>query len=235
MIIFTGESHLGAIARSAPETRVNATFWPLGKGSMVKTPFFEHDVATKTVRTVADGWRNRVFSKETLTFNGSQALIALSMPLNTSRVFRDYSWNTHVPWQLQKTKAEIALSDTVVDTLFAQDYGYVLKFVTALQACDISVVAIEGPRFFGIAPYLKRHRFDVCAYIDAHYRKTVKAKLFALGVDVVEQPPKTVTDRGTTDVAFSREDPKDTYHANEKFGSLMFEEVITYAKTAGYL
>ena len=37
-------------------------------------------------------------------------MIAISLPLNTARVLRGGSWQTHVPWRLQQDDAEIPLS-----------------------------------------------------------------------------------------------------------------------------
>lgn len=234
MIVLTGESHLAAVRFGAPD-RGDVTYWPLGKGGGVTTPFFTHDQQAKSVSTIVSGWRNRTYAKDTLTFDGAQALVALSMPLNTSRILRDYSWHTHVPWHLQKSDTEFPLSDSVIQAIMAQDYGHALAFVVALQACDIKTVVIEAPHFFESSPYLKHARLDVCAYIDAQYRATVRTKLAALGVDVIDQPSHTLTAVGSTKPAFSHKDPKDTHHANPKFGALMFENIIAYGAKAGFL
>ena len=176
MIVLTGESHLGAIHRGGTENPA-LTYWPLGAGGEVATPFFHHAPETSSLHTTVKGWRNRVYSKETLSFDGSLALVALSLPLNTSRILRDYSWGTHVPWHLQKTQVETPLSDAVVQSLCEQDYRHALAFIAGLLACEIPIVVIEGPHFFEHAPYLKTHRLDVCSYIDATYRKAVRTKL----------------------------------------------------------
>ncbi len=113
MIVITGESHLGAIVRGAPRN-AGVTFWPLGAGKLVTTPFYTHDAAAAAVHTHVRKWRNRTFSLDTLDFNGAPALLALSLPLNTSRILRDHAWDTHVPWRLKKSPDEVALSDGVV-------------------------------------------------------------------------------------------------------------------------
>lgn len=234
MILLTGESHLGAVRQGASD-RSDVTYWPLGKGRSVATPFFTHNPHAKSVSTIVSDWRNRTYAKDTLTFDGAQALVGLSMPLNTSRILRDYSWHSHVPWHLQKFDTESPLSEAVVQAIMAQDYGHALAFVAALQACHIKTVVIEAPHFFETSPYLKRVRLDVCTYMDAHYRATVRAKLGELGVDVIDQPSHTLTAIGSTKPAFSHKNPKDTHHANPAFGALMFEKIIAYGEKAGFL
>ena len=234
MILLTGESHLSAVRLGASD-RIDVTYWPLGKGGSVATPFFTHDPHTKSVSTIVSGWHNRTFDKDTLTFDGAQALVGLSMPLNTSRILRDYSWHSHVPWHLQRFNTEFPLSEAVVQGIMAQDYGHALAFVAALRACHIKTVVIEAPHFFESSPYLKRVRLDVCAYIDAYYRATVRAKLAALGVDVIDQPSHTLTAIGSTKPLFSHKNPKDNHHASSEFGALMFEKIITYGAKEGFL
>ena len=234
MIVISGESHLGAIRLGAP-AHPDVAFWPLGAGKPVTSPFFVHDTQAHTVTTTAPRWRNRVFSKDTLTFDGSTALVALSLPLNTSRILRDYSWGTHVPWHMQKSPQEAALSNAVVAAILHQDYQYTIGFVSALLACGIKVVVIEGPHFFDDAPYLQRSRLDVCIYLDALYRKTVRKELAKLGVDVIAQRPETLTEQGLTKSDFDHEDPKDAHHANAKFGTMIFEDILAYGKDNGFL
>ena len=234
MIVLTGESHLGAIRRGTAD-RDDVTYWPLGMGGSVATPFFTHDVSANAVTTTVSGWRNRTFTKDTLTFGDTQALVGLSMPLNTSRILRDYSWDTHVPWHLKKSDTEAPLSDAVVQATIAQDSDHAVAFVAALQACGIDVVVIEAPHFFESSPYLERMRLDVCAYVDALYRTTVRAKLAAMGVDVIDQPPQTLTPLGSTKAEFSHETPKDTYHASRAFGAMIFKDIIAYGTKAGFL
>lgn len=234
MIVLTGESHLAAVRKGASD-RSDVTFWPLGKGGSVATPFFRHDPLTKSVSTFVSGWRNRTYCKDTLTFNGEQAVVGLTMPLNTSRILRDYSWHTHVPWHLQKTDAEFPLSEAVVDAMMAQDYKHALAFVAALQACQIKTVVIEAPHFFEIGRDRRPARLEVRAYIDAHYRATVRTKLGELGADVIDQPLATLTAIGSTKSEFAHENPTDTTHGNTAFGALMFEKIISYGEKAKFL
>ena len=234
MIVFTGESHLGAIRRGGTENPA-LTYWPLGAGGEVPTQFFRHAPETSSLHTTVKGWRNRVYSRETLTFDGSLALVALSLPLNTSRILRDYSWGTHVPWHLQKTQEETPLSDAVIQSLCEQDYRYAIAFIAALRDYGIPVVVLEGPHFFEHASYLKTRRFDVCSYIDATYRKAVRTKLAEMNVDVIEQRPETLTALGATKAAYKHENPKDSHHANAKFGALVFKDLVGYAEKADFL
>lgn len=62
----------------------------------------------------------------------------------------------------------------------------------------------------------------------------VRAKLAAMDVDIIAQRPQTLTAQGNTKPDFSHEDPKDTHHASAKYGAMVFEDVIDYAKKAGF-
>ena len=140
-----------------------------------------------------------------------------------------------MPWHLQKLDTEYPLSEAAVQVVMAQDYGQALAFVTALQACDIKTVIIEAPHFFESSLHLKPARPDVYAYIDALYRATVRAKLDALGVDVIGQPLHSLTEIGSTKSEFGHRNPNDTHHANPDFGALMFEKIIAYGEKAGFI
>ena len=74
MIVLSGESHLSAVRlgaiRLGEADRSDVNYWPLGKGNVVPTRFFDHDLHAKSVSTIVPTWRNRVFSKDTLTFDG---------------------------------------------------------------------------------------------------------------------------------------------------------------------
>lgn len=228
MIVLTGESHLGAIKRGAPENPT-VLYWPLGPGGQVVTPFFDYNAEANSVRITAPNWRKMSYSKDSLTFDGTQALLALSMPLNTSRILRDHDWVTHVPWHLVQSPDEAPLSDAVVAAILEQDYRYSIAFVEALLACGIQVVVIEGPHFFEHARYVKRMRLDVVTYIDTQYRETVIAKLAHLGVDVIRQRSETLTHQNSTKKKFKHESSTDQHHASAKYGTLVYEDLIAYA------
>jgi hypothetical protein len=91
------------------------------------------------------------------------------------------------------------------------------------------LVVIEAPRFFANANYLQKHRLEICQYVDASYRKRVAAKLAEAGIPILAQPEITITELGTTDLAFDHEDPADQHHANAQFGKLVLERMLAYA------
>ena len=130
---------------------------------------------------------------------------------------------------------ELPLSDSVVQAIMAQDYGHALGFVATLHANDIKKVVFEAPHFFESTPRLKSARLDVFAYIDLPYRTRVRAKLATLGVDVIDQLSQTLTEIGSTKPEFSHRDPKDNHHANAGYGTLMFENIISYSTKTGFL
>lgn len=75
-------------------------------------------------------------------------LLAVSLPINSSRILRDVSWQRHVPWKLKKRRREIPISDGLIETIIEQDCSKSIAFVKAIALTGIKVVGIEGPRFF---------------------------------------------------------------------------------------
>ncbi|RMC36116.1 hypothetical protein C9E81_05270 [Paracoccus alkanivorans] len=207
----------------------DVSFLPLGKGSAVPRKFYEHDAEAGIVRTIAPGWQNTEFTAGMQKSSSQRQLLVVSLPLNTSRILRDVSWHTHVPWQLRRSEAETPLSDQLVERLIDQDSRYAIGFMTALIAIGLDAVVLEAPRFFETASYLPRTRLEVCQYIDALYRERVRAGLAAAGVGVIDQPAETISDRGTTRLEYDHEDPRDTHHANALYGQLALDRILSYA------
>lgn len=230
-IIITGDSHLGPIRRGLgllPKAQQDRfTFWPLGKGAAVRRQCHAFDADTRTLRTASRSWTNRVFSRETIGAVGSDAVLAVSLPLNTSRILRDYSWETHAPWHLAQD--EFALSDRMVEKMIDGDSIHALNMVRDLVRIWPRTAVIEAPRFFANASYLAGRRLDVFRHVDAAYRGRVRGILAAAGIDVIAQPAATVTDEGMTALLFDHHDPQDDHHANEAYGKLALEEIVAYA------
>ncbi len=228
-ILVIGDSHVAAFRRAQDgipsDLDKDIAIEPLGAGSGVLKPFFSVDEDTGEVSTHADGWRNRTFSKELLADeNDATPLIALSLPINTSRILRDFGWHSHAPWQLCEGD-ELPLSDQAVERLIEQDSQYAVGFAEALKSVGLDVLVIEGPRFFEDAKYLDRNRFEVCQYIDALYRSTVQGKLATAEISVLQQPEETITDYGTTVVDYHVENPNDVHHANASYGRMMLDRL----------
>lgn len=228
-VILTGDSHLGPLKRSMALDPSLASaplvFWPLGKGAGAREAFF--DVGLQGVTTTYSKWHNRTFSNQSLAEVSTDALLVVSLPLNTSRILRDYSWNRHVPWRL--VKGEIALSDAVVSAMIEQDSQHAINFVIELQRIWNSVAVLEAPRFFRNASYLDHYRFDVCSYIDQTYRAQVSARLHTAGIKIIVQPSETIASDGTTDLAYDHENPDDDHHGNMKYGLATLRAVIDCA------
>lgn len=229
-IIVTGDSHLGPLRRgldlTASEHRNRFTFWPLGKGAAVRRECHRFDTATETLTTISRSWRNRVFSRETIASEGLDATVVISLPLNTSRILRDYPWDTHAPWCISSN--EIALSDAMVDEIIVGDAIHALNMVYDLVKIWPQTAVLEAPRFFSNASYLNGNRIDVFTYVDTIYRNKVRNLLSESGIDVISQPDITITSEGTTALAFDHPDPLDDHHANESYGKLALEEILAY-------
>ena len=229
-VIITGDSHLGPIRRGLdllPEGRRNRfVFWPLGKGAALRRKCHAFDAATLTLRTASRVWVDRVFSRETIGAMGSDTVLAVSLPLNTSRILRDYSWETYAPWHL--AQAEFALSDQMVEAMIDGDSIHALNMVRDIAQIWTRTAVIEAPRFFANASYLSRKRLDVIRHVDAAYRDRVRAMLAKAGIDVIPQPAATITDKGMTALSFDHHDPQDDHHANEAYGKLVLEEIGAY-------
>ena len=91
------------------------------------------------------------------------------------------------------------------------------------------MVVVEAPRFFANATYLGKHRFEICQYVDSAYRKRVRGQLSASGIAILDKPPSTVTQAGTTDLRYDNENPLDNHHANAAYGKLVLEQMTAYA------
>lgn len=230
-IIITGDSHLGPLRRGqdllAPSLRDRITFWPLGKGGALRRKCHIFDEAAQTLQTTPRAWRNRVFSKEDMAAVGDDAILAVSLPMNTSRILRDYSWETHAPWHLARD--EVALSDRMIRDMIDGDSIHALNMVRDLARIWPRTAVIEAPRFFTNASYLTVKRLDICRHVDAAYRTRVRSILAEAGIDVIAQPDRTIEKGGTTALPFDHPDPQDDHHANDAYGKLALEDVIAYA------
>lgn len=232
-VLITGDSHIAALRRgvdTAPKTYETISFVRLGSGKLVPTAFFEVDEADGVVRTVARGWPNITTSVQSLHRDDGIGLMVVSQALNTSRILRDYSWNTHVPWRMVQSDEETPLSDAVVDALIAQDSSNAVAYAVALKSVGIEVAVLEAPRVFARAKALQEKRRDVCLYIDALYRARVRDALAKGGVPVIDQPPESVTKDGLTDARFDHENPDDSHHGNTAYGVLALNSVLDYAR-----
>jgi len=232
-ILLTGDSHLAAIRKSIDPNGSDALrgaveFAPLGRGGEAVTDFFSVSECKSAVTTHGKGWRNRTFSPEMVRINDMVAALVLSMPMNTSRILRDYSWARNVPWRLKNKNSEIAISDAVLSELIHYDSRNSICFALALQDAGIDVMVLEGPRFFENADFLKSCRFEVCRYVDETYRAYVADVLSENGVEIIAQPPETITEFGTTDLKYDHPDPSDNHHANAEYGRLLLGHVMEH-------
>jgi hypothetical protein len=231
-VLLIGDSHLGAIKRGQrlePSRSTWLSFENLGKGRVAKTRFFEVYEAAGCVRITADEWNKLEFFGAGRTERPVPDLLVVSLPLNTSRILREFSWDTHVPWRLKLKDGEIALSDAFVDGLIDQDSRNAVDFVFALSDIGLSVAVLEAPRFFEDAGFLKTCRLDVIGYIDKAYRQRVGQTLESKGISVIPQAPHTISDLGSTKMDFDNERPEDAHHGNATYGTIAIEQIQTYA------
>jgi hypothetical protein len=228
-ILLTGDSHLSALRRGAdllPDAadRDRLVFWPLGVGGALRGVVHAHDPGARRVTTTAPVWRNRVFSPETIGAVGADVRLAVSLPLNTSRILREHGWKTHVPWAL--AAAEFPVSDRVLDAMIDIDSRHALAMLRDLAQVWPDVVVIEAPRFFARMARRDLLRPEVCAHVDAAYRARVGAALQGLGIPVIAQPSATVEAPGMTRAEFALEDPKDDTHTNAAYGALALQDLL---------
>jgi hypothetical protein len=232
-VLITGDSHIGALKRAqnlGNDTRIaELDFLRLGEGYVSRLDFFAVDTVANEVRVTHPEWTNHSFSNRTLNKDEDHQLLVVSLPINSSRILRDCSWQRHVPWRLKKKPAEAPLSDALIDAIIEQDCGKSLNFIAALSTVGVKVAVLEGPRFFEHARYLKAKRLDVCLDIEHRCRDYATKRLNAIGVDVISQPKATISTIGTTHADFRHENPKDRHHANVEFGRLACHAVLDYA------
>jgi hypothetical protein len=226
-----GDSHLGAIKRAydvAPVGQI--AFRPIGAGSIVYEKFFRVDEAKGKVivKTRRLGQIRLPLDTED---TGADAVYAISLPLNTSRILRDYDWRNYVPWNLVRKASEKPLSDEAVLRLIRSDTDRAIAFAEALADRGLEVIVIEAPMFFEDAPYLSRQRLDVCLEVARRYCDYVIGRLSARKIRVARQPRSTLTKDGTTDMAYHHEKPNDIHHGNTIFGVAMLQEIARMAGT----
>ncbi|MBF9058679.1 hypothetical protein HKCCSP123_05735 [Rhodobacterales bacterium HKCCSP123] len=230
-----GDSHIGAMKRAFDGTpgmagRRKVHFHPFGPGGEAATAFFALSDEGTSVTTRAARWRNLTLDRDSFAGpTGQGAIIALSLPMNTSRVLRGFGWDRHVPWALRGEGDEIPLSDQAVLRIIEQDCGPSVAFARAVASLGLDVIVVEGPRFFAHATYVGRLRREVCREIDRRYRAHVGEALELSGIPVLRQPERTITPDGLTDEAFRHENPKDTHHANADYGRLVMAALIALA------
>jgi hypothetical protein len=230
-LLVTGESHVGPIRRGldlVPEPdRGQFVFWPLGSGGALRQPCHSYDATGHTLTITSPKWQARVYSRETIGSVGAGTIVFLSMPLNTSRILRDYAWDQFAPGPV--ARHETPLSEKMVDSLIDMDSTHAVRLAQDLSEIWPNMVVVEAPRFFANATYLGKHRFEICQYVDAAYRKRVRGQLSASGIAILDQPPSTVTEAGTTDLRYDNENPLDNHHANAAYGKLVLEQMTDYA------
>ncbi|MCW2305818.1 hypothetical protein [Rhodobium gokarnense] len=240
-IVITGDSHIGVLKRGYDRSPLaqgyDILFEPIGSGAVAKEDFFNVNEEKKFVRVrelkKPDGTRlnkGRIFPIQSLRKQKKAAHYFVSLPLNTSRILREYNWRTYVPWNLRQADWEIPLSEAAVAALIQQDAQYACGFVEALVDVGLQVAVVEAPRFFSDSPYLEKHRLEVCSHISERYRSYVKDRLRARDIDIVEQPEETIAADGTTRMEYDHEGPKDVHHANVAFGRLMVERIVAMAR-----
>lgn len=225
-IIIVGDSHLGAIKRGfddAPESiQRRITFVPLGPGTIVREDFFKTEGKHVVVET-------KRHARLPLPDATPDAVYAVSLPLNTSRILRAFEWDKFVPWYMVQNASEMPLSQEALLRLIRSDVDKAIEFVAALSGLGLDVAVVEAPMFFDDANYLATFRFDVCKEVAALYRNYVLGRLVELKVGAVLQPQSTLTSRGTTELAYNHEDPEDVHHGNARFGRVMLDELVKYA------
>ena len=232
-IVLTGDSHLGALKHAQDlkqDSRIaGLEFQPLGNGFVSLLDFFTANSVEKSVKVTHSKWNNLIFSEKELNKDEDFQLLAVSLPINSSRILRDVSWQRHVPWKFKKRRREIPISDGLIETIIEQDCSKSIAFIKAITLTGIKVFAIEGPRFFEHAPYLKRKRIEVCADIEQRYRSYASQKLADVGIGVIEQPTQTITKIGTTHHDYRHPDPRDEHHGNALYGHLVCDAIVDYA------
>lgn len=230
-VILTGDSHLGPLQRGAGKIEGadgRLTFWPLGPGSALRERVHVFDSEAGTLTTVSARWkRNRTFSDHAIRKIGEDALLVVSLPLNTSRILRDTRLDTHVPWPL--AREEQAISNQVLAAMIDRDSRHALAMVQDLARIWPRIAVIEAPRFFARTVVQKGLRLDVSRHVDAAYRAQVGAALALAGIAVIEQPSATLDPEGGTLDRFKHEDPEDGHHGNSDYGALALQAILRHA------
>lgn len=237
IVVVTGDSHCAALKfgfdrlKNMPSS-LDIRFRPLGGGGQVPTPFYALEDGGSTVKIVCPRWWPRRFPDPEIDHNRNEVVYAVSMPLNTSRILRDFPWGDFVPWQVRNPD-ERALSQKLFEAVLWTDAKYAVEFIGALVNVGLNVVVLEGPHFFSDSPYLRHARMDVCRYVSNSYRAMVRARLAEHSVSIVNQPPATLDENGCTQLRYHK-DERDAHHGNAAFGEIMMTELTNHVIARGH-
>ncbi len=202
-------------------------FWPLGGGGALRQPCHSYDADSLVLTITSPVWQRHIYSRETIGSVGAGTIVFLSMPLNTSRILRDFAWDRFAPGPVARD--ETPFSEKLVDGLIDMDSTHAVRLAQDLSKIWPNLVVVEAPRFFANAGYLGKHRFEICQHVDDVYRKRVRGQLSASGIAILDQPANTITEAGTTDLFYDNENPLDDHHASAAYGRLVLEQMMTYA------
>jgi len=232
IVVVTGDSHCAALKLgfeqfAPPHRGLDIRFQRLGGGGHVPTPFFAVENGGSSLRIVCPQWLPCRFPDPKIDHEKNNVIYAVSMPLNTSRILRDFPWGRFVPWQLRRDEDEHALSDQVLREIMWSDVKYAIEFINAMVSAKLNVVVVEAPHFFPDSQYLDHSRKEVCCFVSAAYRTFVRAQLSEKNVPVISQPASTLDQDGCTLVQYHK-GGGDLHHGSAQFGAIMMKELIDY-------
>jgi hypothetical protein len=165
------------------------------------------------------------------TLRGSEPrILGISMPYTTSVILWNSTWKTCRPWWAW-TKGYVAVSDAVIAAITHYHFRHVFDFLQALQALHTKFFVVESP-----PPRSDDHATRTLAStelleLDRVVRLAVRAKLDALGVDTVAVPEAAYDGspgRSFLKDCYRRRLRNDRHHANEEFGALQLDAILTY-------
>lgn len=229
-VIFTGDSHLGALKRGSDildddQQRQRLVFQPLGTGAEAAKPVHVFDAASGEVRITAASWQKRVFSRNAIAEFGTDAAVIVSLPFQSQRLLRLHAWQKFVPWKF--AEAEFALSDQMVQAMAAEACFPALAFVRDVHKIWPRTYVLESPRLFANSVWFRKFRPEVVRHVDRLFRDHARSTLLGMGVGVIDQSTETVdADCGLTAPAFDHENPADDHHANAAFGRIAVTAVL---------
>lgn len=153
-------------------------------------------------------------------------ILGISMPYTTSVILWNSTWKKSRPWR-ECAKGYRAVSDGVIAAITHRHFRHVFDFLEALQALHTKFFVVESPPPRSNDPFASAEMLE----LDRVVRLTVRGKLDALGIDTVSVPDAAYAGspgRSFLKDCYGRQLGNDRHHANEEFGALQLDAILTY-------
>lgn len=236
-ILVTGDSHTAALklgadrlqAERAIPARVNIDVQQLGGGmSLTESFFIDKGDHAEMIR---DEHQRRIKRLPVANDQEQYDYYGICGPLHTIRLWRNKEyWQKFTPFAPHGDKAPVSAG--LLRYVIEQDQRYILQLVELLKRVGVGVFVVEPPKPYRHHSILELVDDDVIMYLDKYYRNTIRKKLVAWQVPIVDVPAACYDADGFMLERYRHDNPEDHYHGNVEFGALMINEIVGFVKAS---